>query len=295
VISNVAVAAYTGLATLDGRQPTDHLVMSCLGQALRSKAGFVNRLRDMATEAVRANRTLPRSNVPRSRASRTSIVFAGFGTLPEQIQREADVVESWAPFLVIITNAQRNLSQAWRDAADKEFRVLISPLELGSPYNLHVCGQRLTKSELASLHRSVRGALRRCTHAETFGRILARVIQEISGRNPKVGSSVTCVYAHRRFASQSGHPSSRTLGRTNLAVGVDRKDYERLAFQGSTNDPSTHTFLPGFADTPGVVYFPGYVNPQIEVDATVMIHESLDPAAIIAQIENRHSARRHIH
>jgi hypothetical protein len=262
IVAGAGTAAYTGLAFVDGRNPTDLMLIDSLARSFKNRQNALERLAHDAERAIRLNRSLPKDVTERSRLARTSFVL-GFFKNPGS---------SGGPSLAVVSNAQGDFTEAWRETASKRFGAVAGDLPLGQTF-LHVAGQPLPASLRARLVRQSREVIRRGNGPEAAARLLARAIQDVSSTNPGVGSNVTCILVRNMsepLPSASGEVTINAMGLIPLGEHALREANFFTSPHGDVREEQiTSIFLPD-ARNPEIAYGPSYVSPDFQLHSPVM-------------------------
>jgi hypothetical protein len=232
-LCNFAAFGYTGLARL-GTAPTHEWIAEML-----NRPGDIGEV----VEGLRADATqrFYRLGVARE-WRRTAIAGVGFLGLKyseaERIGRQP-TADDLHPFYVVVSNCFGDKPGTWAPLAFEEFETSWGLLDV--EYRVLSVGQDLLPDEWARLHRQVRQCVRRAAHPYAAARILARMVREVSCRNPAVGGNVMCMLLPR-----PGDPSS-TRGEMGLEGGlfplVPEAATEISYFTKPSNDSGQKRFL----------------------------------------------------
>lgn len=262
IVGGVGTAAYTGLAFIDGKNPTDMLLMDSLAQSFKHRENALERLAHDAERAVRLNRTLPLSVKDRAQIARTSFVVGYF--------RQPGV--STTPSLVVVSNAQSDFTEAWEANASKKFRVVAGDIPRGRLF-LHVAGQPLPPTIRARVVRQTCEAAGRGTGPEPIARLLARAIQDVSATNPGVGSNVTCILVRNMTPpgpDPSGEFTINMMGTIPLGEHASREAHFFESPRGDIREEQiTSIFLPDARD-PEIAFGPSYVSPDFQMHSPIL-------------------------
>lgn len=271
VVAGVGTAAYTGLAFIDGRQPTDMLLLGSLAQSFKNRENALERLAHDAERAVRMNRSLPTDQSRRKEIARASFVLGYF----------IEPGRSTVPSLVVVSNAQSDFTEAWRPTASKKFSVVAGNVPRGQIF-LHVAGQPLPKPIRARVVRQSREIVRRCDAPEPAARLLARAIQDVSSNNPGVGCNVTCVLVRNMptpAASATGELTVNMMSPVPLGQNALREANFFASPRGDIREEQiTSIFLPD-AQNPEIAFGPSNVSPQFQMHSPVFGPEYVTKAA----------------
>lgn len=255
--------AFTGLARCSLTERTDELLLRCLA---KTGAAFDPILNELAKEAGTSIRNLPLQVRPSDRGTvrRTSFVGAGFLGIrnPGQFGRR-QAPDELHPFVAVVSNAQKLLSEEWRPQADRDFSVSRVFLDENSPFILHAAGQPFIGSERMSLERCLRKNLDRIDHPESLARLLTRSVRFVSARNRMVGPNVMCTIVRRDKAR-----TPATVFRGGMAPLTPEVRSEANYFKwpsgGSDDDFTQFIFSPG--DPDAVYYYgPNYTCNELRV------------------------------
>lgn len=225
VIGHSGCAAYTGLAFLDGRHPTDEFLMQCVFDSASNNQVVFDVMSRSASRAVRMNPGLPKEAVHRGEVSRTSFVICSF--MPRAREPQLNKASDRVPVLTVISNAQFDLSESWATSADKHFRMTQGAISPGKSF-LHAAGQPIPALVRKRLVRDLARADRRSGEPEVAARLIARAIQEVHTANSAVGPSVNCVLVRNittptrtyRWGKSDSHSChDRAIRRTRNARG----------------------------------------------------------------------------
>jgi hypothetical protein len=273
VISTTACAAYTGLAFLDGKMPTDLFLMSAIDDAFASGTPVFDRLAHDAERAVRLNRSLPKTEPERSQIARTSFVVAAFVPVLDVDGHESG---RRAPVLTIVSNAQFDLGESWADQAIKRFERTQVAVRGGSAF-LHAAGVPVPSKTRKRLERALRHALERGAQPESVARLLARAVRDVHETNPGVGPSVNCVIV-RDMAPPANNGAQLQIPVMTVPLGAYALR-EANFFNGPAGhikaEPVSSIFLP-HPDHPEVALGPSFVMPgSIQMHSPLMVPEPL--------------------
>lgn len=260
VIANAGTAAYTGLAFVDGRNPTDMLLLDSIARSFKNRTNAIERLAHQATRAVRMNHALPSSETQRATIARTSFVLGVY-------ERPG---ESPGPTLIVVSNAQADFSEAWLPMASKKFHAMVGTVPHGSA-RLHVAGQPLPPVVRKRLTRQTRDLIHRGVGPEAAARLLARAIQDVSSANPSVGSNVTCVLVRNVPAPEPGPEglAINVMGMVPLGEQATREaNFFRAPFGDLQEEQITSIFLPD-PNEPQVAYGPSYVSADVQLHSPI--------------------------
>lgn len=261
IIDRSGCAAYTGLAFLDGKTPTDEFLMEAIDETAVDGEDTFDRLARHASRAVRLNKQLPPDMTKRMAIARTSFVVAEFvqATGQDDTQQTAARV----PVLTVVSNAQTDMSETWATHASKKFQRVHEQVHPGT-WLMHVAGQPMPATLRRNLERNLSRAIRRCTGPEPAARLMGRAIQEVSETNAWVGPSVNCVMI-RDMELEPWHDEHGQLIETGPGIQIPIAEYglrEANYFLGPRSDiqpePVYSVFLP-HPEHPQVANGPAFV------------------------------------
>lgn len=285
IIDRSGCAAYTGLAFLDGKMPTDEFLMEAIDSAATEGEDPFQRLARHASRAVHLNKRLPNGEAERKEIARTSFVIAEFvrGAGPCDARPTAPS----APVLTVVSNAQADLSESWAPQARKKFQSVHATVQPGE-WILHVAGQAIPGVLRRRLDRDVSRAIARCAGPEPAARLLARAIQTVSETNKYVGPSVNCVMI-RNIESDPYYDASGQRIEIGPAFDVPLGEYgqrEANYFVGPRSDkrpePVQSVFLP-HPDHPEVAHGPSFVlRGMMRGHSPIVAREEISDVAVKA-------------
>ena len=276
VIESSGCAAYTGLAFLDGRKPTDEFLMQSIDDAAASGSNALEHMARSATRAVRLNAALPKARSERAVVARTSFVVAAFARSGELVSR--------VPTLTVVSNAQFDMSESWEPEARPRFQMTQRVVTPGE-WLIHVAGQPLPVHVRKELIRNLSRAIKRCVGPEPVARLVSRAVQTVHESNEWVGPSVNCIIVRDvppQTPTQADGQEGMAIPLMMVPLGVYAMR-EANYFTGPRGDiraePVSAVFLP-HPDHPEVALGPSFVFPgQMQVHSPMLAPEPVSAVA----------------